>query len=316
MAEAGVDAGGEVVALCEAFEEAVELVAFLPVETGAELVVVGGADLGETGEEPMAVVGEVELEDPSICRAAHSAQHAAFLQVVEEGDEAAGHDAEGLGDVLLALAGCCGDDAEQPDVGWDQTQLSDPLGVAVRRCGPQLGEQESVRRGEGGRFWPVGAHLMIVAQTNGLSNKPFLSRTIVVHPSNEEIAPMTTPSPERRSSSPRTPARVEVGGLLVATAGVVIQFVSQPDDFPVVPPGAFVLAAAAAAVALGGRWRWSPLIGVAVAAVVSVGGFLSDPGFADNLTGSAGSAVGAAVLIVGLITTIVAGVLAVTRGDR
>ena len=55
---------------------------------------------------------------------------------------------------------------------------------------------------------------------------------------------------------------------------------------------------------------------MAVAAVVSVGGFLSDPGFADNLTGSAGSAVGAAVLIVGLITTIVAGVLAVTRGDR
>ena len=101
VAEAGVDAGGEVVALCEAFEEAVELVAFLPVETGAELVVVGGADLGETGEEPMAVVGEVELEDPSIRRAAHSAQHAAFLQVVEEGDEAAGHDAEGLGDVLF-----------------------------------------------------------------------------------------------------------------------------------------------------------------------------------------------------------------------
>jgi hypothetical protein len=65
--------------------------------------------------------------------------------------------------------------------------------------------------------------------------------------------------------------RINVGALLVAAAGVFIVFVSAPDLFPAVPPGILILAAAAAIVAFV-PGRWTPIVGVLIPLVITIGG--------------------------------------------
>jgi hypothetical protein len=58
----------------------------------------------------------------------------------------------------------------------------------------------------------------------------------------------------KRQHTPIT--MLNVIGLVVAAAGIMIQYVSGVD-YPTVPPGAIILLTAAAVVAFG-PWRWSP----------------------------------------------------------
>lgn len=68
-------------------------------------------------------------------------------------------------------------------------------------------------------------------------------------------------------------AKVIVGGLLVATIGVVIQIVSGVE-FPPVPPVFFLLLVPAALVAFV-PWRWTPIAAVLSGFFLTVGLFLS-----------------------------------------
>lgn len=87
-------------------------------------------------------------------------------------------------------------------------------------------------------------------------------------------------------------------------------------DFPPIPPGVIIPLVGAALVAILRQW-WAPAIGAAVAAFLLIGGLvsgqavklLSDPGEIDRFAGMA-------VLILGVIVALVAGIVATVQGRR
>jgi hypothetical protein len=110
-----------------------------------------------------------------------------------------------------------------------------------------------------------------------------------------------------------TPAKVNVAGMVVAAAGITIEYFSGVEGFPTVPPGPFILVGAAALVAWG-PWRWTAVVAVLAPLLSLVLGTLStvlnwgttaplsDPGE------TAGFA-GAVIQFVGLIVALGAGIV-------
>jgi hypothetical protein len=114
-------------------------------------------------------------------------------------------------------------------------------------------------------------------------------------------------------------AMLNVVGLVVAAAGIMIQYVSGVD-YPTIPPGLIILLAAAAVVAFG-PWRWSPVVGLVAALFLSVGGAIATiagNGFSETLgdPGEIGGFVGAVVQIAGLAIALPAGIVAARCGSR
>jgi hypothetical protein len=120
--------------------------------------------------------------------------------------------------------------------------------------------------------------------------------------------------------SKHTPvAMLNVAGLLVAAAGIMIQYVSGVD-YPTVPPGPIILLAAAAVVTFG-PWRWSPYVGLGAAVFLTIGGAIATiagNGFNETLgdPGELGGFAGAVVQIAGLAIALPAGVVAARRTPR
>jgi len=110
-----------------------------------------------------------------------------------------------------------------------------------------------------------------------------------------------------------TPRRIDIGALLVAAAGVFVIFLSAPDLFPAVPPGVIILAVAAALVAFV-PGRWTPIVGVLIALMITIGGIASGNTI-DILNGeeNPGAILGTVIQYPALITAIAAGVMATTR---
>jgi hypothetical protein len=111
-------------------------------------------------------------------------------------------------------------------------------------------------------------------------------------------------------------ARLNAAGLVVAAAGIVIQYVSGVD-FPTIPPGPVILLVAAAVVVFG-PWRRAAAVGLVAAAFVSLGGVvatIAGDGFSETLgdPGEVGGFVGAVIQIGGLMIALPAGVVAVRR---
>ena len=117
---------------------------------------------------------------------------------------------------------------------------------------------------------------------------------------------------QRSTTCPRH-ARINIGALLVAAAGVFVIFLSAPDLFPAVPPGVIILAVAAALVAFV-PGRWTPIVGVLIALMITIGGIASGNTI-DILNGeeSPGAILGTVIQYPALITAIAAGVMATTR---
>jgi hypothetical protein len=120
----------------------------------------------------------------------------------------------------------------------------------------------------------------------------------------------------------RQPTRVDgllVVGLVVAAAGIMIQYVSG-IDYPTIPPGPVILLAAAAVVAFG-PWRWSPAVGLLAAVFLSIGGAIATiagNGYSETLgnRSDVGGFVGAAIQIAGLAIALPAGIVATKRSSR
>ncbi len=114
-------------------------------------------------------------------------------------------------------------------------------------------------------------------------------------------------------SKQSTARRINVGALLIAAAAVFIIFLSAPDLFPAVPPGVFILIAAAAIVAFA-PGRWTPVKGVLIPLMITIGGIASG-NTVDILNGehNAGAILGTVIQYPALITAIAAGVMALTR---
>jgi hypothetical protein len=123
-----------------------------------------------------------------------------------------------------------------------------------------------------------------------------------------------------KTQTQRSPAAVlNVVGVVVAAAGIMIQYVSGVD-YPTIPPGPIILLAAAAVVAFG-RWRWSPAVGLIAALFLSIGGAIATiagNGFSETLgdPGEAGGFAGAVVQIVGLAIALPTGIVAAKRSSR
>jgi hypothetical protein len=111
-------------------------------------------------------------------------------------------------------------------------------------------------------------------------------------------------------------AKANVAGLVVAAAGILIQYFSGVEGFPTIPPGPFILLAAAALI-VWGPWRWTaavgviaPLLGLVLGAMSTILNWdttapLSDP------SETAGFA-GALLQFLGLIAALGAGIVAVS----
>ena len=121
-----------------------------------------------------------------------------------------------------------------------------------------------------------------------------------------------TPKRAQIDSSPT--ARLLVVGLVVAAAGMLIQYASGVE-YPTIPPGPIIALVAAAVVAFG-PWRRAPVVGLVAAAFISIGGVIATiagNGFAPQLSdpGALGGYLGTLVQIAGLVIAVAAGVVAV-----
>jgi hypothetical protein len=105
-----------------------------------------------------------------------------------------------------------------------------------------------------------------------------------------------------------------IAGLVVGAVGIAILWASGVAFPFVIPPGIVVLLAGALFVALA-RLPWAPAVGAALGLFVFVG-FLISPTGRPNLLGEAGTsvAIGQAIQLIGVLTALVAGVIAVRRG--
>jgi hypothetical protein len=119
-----------------------------------------------------------------------------------------------------------------------------------------------------------------------------------------------------RSRSLSAAGKLTVAGLVAAAAGIVIQIASGAE-YPTVPPGLIILLVAAGLVALGARWRWTPLVGVVVALFLLVGGALA-PQAREQLgdPGAVGVFVGTVIQLLALVVALIAGVAATRQSYR
>jgi hypothetical protein len=112
--------------------------------------------------------------------------------------------------------------------------------------------------------------------------------------------------------TPLSPAgKLTVPGLVVAATGIVILDVSG-IPFPRIPPGLVILLASAALVGFA-PWRWVPAVGAGVGLFLTVGFVVS--GAVSYLvdSGRPGVLAGAWVELLGVLTALVAGVVATTQ---
>jgi hypothetical protein len=109
---------------------------------------------------------------------------------------------------------------------------------------------------------------------------------------------------------------VTVLGLVVGAIGIAILWASGVE-FPIYPPpGIVILLAGAVFVGLA-PWRWTPGVGAFLGLFVLVG-FLISPTGLSNLSGEAGTsvAIGQGIQVVGVLTALIAGVVATRANYR
>jgi hypothetical protein len=107
-----------------------------------------------------------------------------------------------------------------------------------------------------------------------------------------------------------------LGGLAVGVAGLVLQWIADPDKFGGFPPGIYAIAAAGALTWFGRRWRWSPLAAVLMGLWIVVGGTLAGK-LQENLTsGDTLTVAGNLVMAAGLLLAVVAGGTAIAGARR
>jgi hypothetical protein len=114
--------------------------------------------------------------------------------------------------------------------------------------------------------------------------------------------------------------KLNVIGMVAAAAGIIMQIASGSDLYPTIPPGPIILLVGAALVALG-PWRWTPVVGVVVPLFLFVGAVMAAVNsgeFVDQLTdpGEVGIFAGDVLQLLGVITALVAGLVALRQSSR
>lgn len=105
------------------------------------------------------------------------------------------------------------------------------------------------------------------------------------------------------------PLRVEIVALIVAITGMVVQ-IAAGVEYPTVPPGVVIIAAAALLLALV-RWPGVRIVGALVPAFVLFGGLISPTGRTNiSHPGHLGPFLGTLIQFAGLATALLAGIVA------
>jgi hypothetical protein len=104
-------------------------------------------------------------------------------------------------------------------------------------------------------------------------------------------------------------------GMVLAALSIPVQ-IAGGADYPTIPPGLIILAAAAA-VTLFVPWRWAPVIGFVLNAFISVGGALA-PNMRDHLShpGDVVAFIGTVLQIIGLVIGVLYGAAAILEAVR
>jgi hypothetical protein len=108
---------------------------------------------------------------------------------------------------------------------------------------------------------------------------------------------------------------VTVLGLVVGALGIALLWASGVE-FPIYPPPGIVILLAGALLVGLAPWRWAPGVGAFLGLFVLVGFLISSTGLS-NLFGQAGAgvAIGQGIQVLGVLTALIAGVIA-TRANH
>jgi len=109
--------------------------------------------------------------------------------------------------------------------------------------------------------------------------------------------------------------KLTIGALLVAAAGIPLQYLSGVGDFPTIPPGPIVLTILAGIIAFA-PWRWIPNLGSVMDISLIVGFFLNES--VDRLTDVTPilGFIGLWIQAAGVVVAIAAGVMATLGNYR
>ena len=110
---------------------------------------------------------------------------------------------------------------------------------------------------------------------------------------------------------------VAFAGLLLGIVGLLVQWAADPAKFTkgeqpfgvTIPPGILFIAAAGLLMLLTARWRWHPVFGVLISFWIVVGGGLAGQLTPNLFSSNPGTVVGNVVMVGGLLTALVAGVV-------
>jgi len=111
-------------------------------QTGADVLLVGGADGVQLGHQLPALVGQVQRVQPPVGLVALPAHEPALFEGVDEVNEPARWHTQLGGHDLLATARLRGDGAEQAGLRRGEVKAGDPFGEPLRGVGADLGQQE------------------------------------------------------------------------------------------------------------------------------------------------------------------------------
>ena len=112
-------------------------------ERGQEFGLVPFGDSAQCSENLRALGRQPELVVPPVGAAAHAGNQASRFQRVDEGNNAARHRPQAVGQGPLAQPGVAAEQAEDARVAWGQAELAGAFGEACRCQRPELGQQES-----------------------------------------------------------------------------------------------------------------------------------------------------------------------------
>jgi len=116
---------------------------------------------------------------------------------------------------------------------------------------------------------------------------------------------------------PSWSTRLTALALVGVAVGIWIQALAGAPEYPTIPPGPIVLVVLAAVIALVHRWKWMPITGTLLSALIFAGAFatpytgnrLGDPGAVGAFTGTV-------IQMLALVIGVVAGIFATAEGYR